>query len=158
MSLSRSRRRSPGVGPGLQRPPRATESGHEHRPCRVPVVTAPLDREGDARVPHVPHHEFRDGLAHGRLRVVVDPKRARPYVVGRTRIDLLAASVIGMGAVLALAGQAWPGLMLVALGIVANQLVRQQSARIVLHLASADPAVYDEVTGNGVMEVRRHPS
>jgi hypothetical protein len=64
MSLSRSRRRSPGVGPGLQRPPRATESGHEHRPCRVPVVTAPLDREGDARVPHVPHHEFRDGLAH----------------------------------------------------------------------------------------------
>ena len=121
-------------------------------------MTAPLDREGDARVPHVPHHEFRDGLAHGRLRVVVDPKRARPYVVGRTRIDLLAASVIGMGAVLALAGQAWPGLMLVALGIVANRLVRQQSARIVLHLASADPAVYDEVTGNGVMEVRRHPS
>jgi hypothetical protein len=33
--------------------------------------------------------------------------------------------------------------------------VRHQAPKIVLHLALKDPAVYAEVTTNGVMEVRR---
>ena len=37
----------------------------------------------------------------------------------------------------------------------ANRLVRRQAGPIVLHLATRDAAVYAEVTGNGVMEVRR---
>jgi len=41
------------------------------------------------------------------------------------------------------------------LGIAANRLVRVQAGKIVLQLAVRDPAVYAEVTGNGVMEVRR---
>lgn len=109
----------------------------------------------DRFVPYIAHDEFRNGLPHGRFRVVVNPALAGPYVVQRTRVNVLAVSSIGIGAVLALSGQALPGVVLVALGILANRLVRQQAGRIVLHLALKNPAVYAEVTGNGVMEVRR---
>jgi hypothetical protein len=63
--------------------------------------------------------------------------------------------VIALGAALALAGQVVAGGVLVVLGIVANRIVRSQAGKIVLHLSTRDPAVYDEVTTNGVMEVRR---
>lgn len=109
----------------------------------------------DAFVPYIAHDEFRAGLPHGRMRVVVNPALARPYVVQRTRVNVLAVTVIGIGAALALAGQALPGVVLVVLGIAANRLVRAQAGKIVLHLAQRDPAVYAEVTTNGVMEVRR---
>ena len=111
--------------------------------------------DDDVFVPFVAHAEFRDGLPRGDFRIVVNPALARPYVVQRTHINLLTASVIGVGAVLALNAQAVPGLLLVALGIGANRLVRHQAGRIVLHLALKDAAVYAEVTTSGVMEVRR---
>jgi hypothetical protein len=117
-------------------------------------VTAPDD---DAFVPYVAHDEFRNGLPYGHFRVVVNPTLVRPYVVQRTRVNLLAIGLIVAGAALALAGLGLPGAVLVVLGIAANRLVRHQAARIVLHLASKDPAVYAEVTTNGVMEVRRAP-
>jgi len=106
-------------------------------------------------VPFIAHDEFRAGAAHGRFRIVVDPRLARPYVVRRTRIDLLAVLVIVAGAALALAGQAVAGVVLVALGVFANRLVRHQAGKIVLQLALQHAAVYAEVTSNGVMEVRR---
>ncbi len=106
-------------------------------------------------VPYIAHEEFRSGAAHGRFRIVVNPALARPYVVRRTRIDLLAVLVIAAGAALALAGQAAAGAVLVALGVIANRLVRHQAAKIVLQLALQHAEVYAEVTSNGVMEVRR---
>jgi hypothetical protein len=118
-------------------------------------VSAPSDDE--AFVPYVEHDEFRRGLPHGRFRIVVNPTLVRPYIVQRTRVNVLAISLIGVGAALALAGQAWPGAALVVLGIAANRVVRSQAARIALHLALKDAAVYAEVTSNGVMEVRRAP-
>ena len=109
----------------------------------------------DSHVPYIAHEEFRNGAAHGRFRIVVNPKLARPYVVRRTRIDLLAVLVIAVGAALALAGQAVAGAVLVALGVIANRLVRHQAGKIVLQLALKDPQVYAEATSNGVMEVKR---
>jgi hypothetical protein len=117
-------------------------------------VSAPTDSD-DRFVPYVAYDEFRIGLPHGHFRIVVNPALARPYVVQRTRINVLAITAIGIGAVLALSGQPVPGVVLAGLGIGANRLVRHQAGRIVLHLAAKDPAVYAEVTGNGVMEVRR---
>jgi hypothetical protein len=117
-------------------------------------VKPPSDGD-DAFVPFVAHDEFARGLPHGHFRVIVNPALARPYVVQRTRVNVLAITAIGLGAMLALAGQAVPGIVLVALGIGANRLVRHQAGKIVLHLAAKDPAVYAEVTSNGVMEVRR---
>jgi hypothetical protein len=55
-------------------------------------------------VPHIAHEEFRNGVRHGRFRVVINPKLARPYVVQRTRVNGLAIVLIGAGAVLALGG------------------------------------------------------
>jgi len=111
--------------------------------------------EDEESVPYIAHDEFRNGASHGRFRIVVNPALARPYVVRRTRVDLLAVMVIVVGAALALAGQAVPGVVLVALGVIANRLVRHQAGKIVLQLALKDPQVYAEVTSNGVMEVRR---
>lgn len=107
-------------------------------------------------VPYVAHADFRAGLPHGRYRVVVDPARARPYILHRTKATLVAIALIGCGAAAALAGQGWVGGSLVAVGIVASRVVRHQAARIVLHLALHDASVYEEVTTSGVMEVRAH--
>lgn len=108
-----------------------------------------------ASVPFIAHAEFRNGLAHGRFRIVVNPVLVRRFVVQRTRVDLLALMLIGAGALLALSGWSWAGVALVSVGIVANRLVRGQSARILLHLAASDAAVYAEATTQGVLEVRR---
>jgi hypothetical protein len=116
---------------------------------------SPASATHDDFVPYIGHEDFRRGAAVGHFRIVVNPALARPYVVRRTRVDLLAAGVIGAGAVLALTGFALPGLALVVLGITGNRLVRRQAGRIVLHLAIRDQAVYAEVTSNGVMGVRR---
>lgn len=109
----------------------------------------------DDSVPYIAHDELRRGLPHGHFRIVVNSQLVQPYIVQRTRVNVFAIGFIGIGAALALAGQALPGVLLVALGIVANRVVRHQAAKIVLHLALKDPAVYAEVTSNGVMEVRR---
>ena len=108
-----------------------------------------------AFVPYVAHDEFRNGAARGRFRIVVNPVLARPYLVRRTRIDLLAVLTIVAGAALALAGQGGAGVVLVGLGVVANRLVRRQAGKIVLQLALKNAQVYAEVTSNGTMEVRR---
>ncbi len=109
----------------------------------------------DDGVPWIAHDEFRAGLAAGRMRVVVDPVQAQPWVARRTRIDFVALAFIGSGAALALTGTPWGGAALVALGIVARRLVRRHAPRIALHLALNDAGTYAEVTANGVMEVRR---
>jgi hypothetical protein len=121
-------------------------------------VSAAVGNNDDAQtVPYIAHEEFVRGVPYGHFRVIVNPTLARPYVVQRMRINGLAITSILIGAVLALSvsGQALPGAALVALGIGANRLVRHQAGKIVLHLAVKDPAVYAEVTSNGVMEVRR---
>jgi hypothetical protein len=109
----------------------------------------------EGAVPYIAHDDFVRGLPYGHFRIVVNPALARPYVVQRTRVNVLAITAIGLGAVLALSGQALPGGVLVVLGIAANRIVRHQAGKIVLHLAARDAAVYAEVTSNGVMEVRR---
>ena len=118
-------------------------------------MAADPNPDRDGFVPYIPHEEFRAGLPHGHFRMVVNPTLARPYVVRRTRVIVLSITVIALGAALALAGQVVAGGVLVVLGIVANRIVRHQAGKIVLHLAARDPQVYEEVTSNGVMEVRR---
>jgi hypothetical protein len=106
-------------------------------------------------VPHIAHEEFRNGVRHGRFRVVINPKLAPPYVVHRLRVNGLAIVLIGVGTVVALGGSPWIGLVLVALGIAINRLTRAQAADLLLRLAERDAAVYDEVTQEGIMEVTR---
>jgi hypothetical protein len=118
----------------------------------VSTSTAPAV---DGEVPWIAHDEFRQGLPHGRFRVVVNPALAWPLVRQRTHVHWVAMALIALGAALALAGQALPGAVLVVLGIGGHRVVKHQAAKIVLHLARGDAVVYREATQSGVMEVQR---
>jgi exosome complex RNA-binding protein Rrp4 len=104
---------------------------------------------------YVSFEEFRDGLPAGRFRVIVEPKQARRYVSQRLMLLMLLMPMIGIGLALAFTGRVWVGAALVALGVVLSRVVRAQSSKILLHLASHDRAVYEHVTQHGIMEVRR---
>lgn len=104
---------------------------------------------------YVPHEEFRAGLPAGRMRVVVDPKLARRYVAQRLLLLVVLMPVIGVGIALVLTGQTLPGALLVFAGVALHRVVRWQAPKILLNMALRDAAVYEHVTQNGLMEVRR---
>jgi len=103
----------------------------------------------------VSHADFRAGLAAGRMRVVVDRKLARRFVTQRLLLMVFLLPLIGVGIVLALAGELWAGGGFVAFGIVLNRVLMAQSGNIVVQLALRDARDYEAVTEGGVMEVRR---
>ena len=104
---------------------------------------------------YIPFEEFRNGLPHGRFRVIVNPTLAAPFVAYRTHATALALALIGPGIALALAGYPWVGGLLVLAGVLLRRVVKTQAPRILLHLASRVSSVYDQATEHGVMEVRR---
>ncbi|MBS0449770.1 MAG: hypothetical protein JSS14_00530 [Proteobacteria bacterium] len=104
---------------------------------------------------YIPFEEFSTGLAQGRFRVIVNPALATPFVAHCTRVTPLAIAMIGPGIAVALAGYPWIGALLVAAGIVLRRIVKSQAPRILLHLVSRMPSVYEQATEHGVMEVRR---
>lgn len=104
---------------------------------------------------YVAYDDFRSGLPAGRFRVVVNPKLARRYVSQRLLLLVVVMPVIGIGLALALLGATWMGAVLVFAGVALNRIVMWQAPKILLHMASRDASVYDHVTQQGVMEVRR---
>ncbi len=106
-------------------------------------------------VEHIPFDEFRNGLPHGRFRIIVNPALAAPFVAHRTHATPLAIAMIGPGIAAALVGYPWTGGLLVAAGILLRRVVKTQAPRILLHLATRVPSVYEHATEHGVMEVRR---
>ncbi|HEY0823686.1 MAG TPA: hypothetical protein VGD76_07860 [Ramlibacter sp.] len=111
--------------------------------------------DGGEFAEYIGHEEFRAGLPAGRFRVVVNPKLARRYVAQRLLLIVFVMPIIGVGLALALTGRTWPGALLVAAGVLLNRVVMWQAPKILLHMATRDPAVYEFVTQNGLMEVRR---
>ena len=65
----------------------------------------------------IPFDEFRNGLPHGRFRVIVNPALAVPFVAFHTRATPLALAIIGPGIAAALLGHAWTGGLLIAAGV-----------------------------------------
>lgn len=104
---------------------------------------------------YIPFEEFRNGLPHGRFHVIVNPKLAPAFVAYRVHATPLALAMIGPGVALALYGYPWAGALLVATGVLFRRAVKWQAGRLLLHLASRVPAVYEQATGHGVMEVQR---
>jgi hypothetical protein len=104
---------------------------------------------------YVAYEDFRSGLPAGRLRVIVDPKLARRFVSQRLLLLVIVTPLIGAGIALALTGRTWPGALLVIAGVALHRVVGWQAPKILLHLALRDRAVYEQVTQQGVMEVRR---
>lgn len=104
---------------------------------------------------YIPFEEFRNGVLHGRFRIIVNPGLAPPFVAHRTHATPLAIALIGPGIAAALVGHPWWGGALVAAGVLLRRAVKTQAARILLHLATRVPSVYEAATEHGVMEVRR---
>ena len=122
------------------------------RPPRRPAAAA---GEPDATAPYVAFEDFRDGWRVGRFHIVVDPVRAPRYVAHRTHSTAVAIAIVGPGIALALAGYAWPGAVLVALGILLRRAIRWQAGPILLQMAARQREVYEDATARGVMEVQR---
>jgi hypothetical protein len=116
-----------------------------------------MNAQNDAQdtAEYISFEEFRNGLPHGRFRIVVNPTLAAPFVAHRTHATPLAIALIGPGIAAALVGHPWMGALLVAVGILLRRAVRTQAPRILLHLATRVPSVYEQATEHGVMEVRR---
>jgi hypothetical protein len=104
---------------------------------------------------YIPFEEFKNGLPHGRFHVVVNPALAMPFVAYRTHATAWALALIGPGIALALLGHALWGVVLVASGVLLRRGIQRQAPRLLLHLASRVPSVYEQATEHGVMEVRR---
>lgn len=104
---------------------------------------------------YIAFDEFRLGVGAGRFRVIANPKLARRYVSQRLMLLVFVMPIIGLGVALALTGRTWVGGLLVVAGIALNRVVMWQAARILLYLATHDAAVYEYVTQQGIMEVRR---
>ena len=104
---------------------------------------------------YIPHAEFRAGLPAGRFRVVVNPKLARRFVAQRLMLMVVLMPLIGVGIALVLTGQTLPGAVLVFGGVALNRVLMWQAPKILLQMALRNPAVYESVTQQGVMEVRR---
>jgi len=104
---------------------------------------------------HIPFEEFREGLPHGRFRVIVNPSLVVPFVSHRMHAMALALALIGPGIAAALAGYPWIGGPLVLAGILVRWSVKKQAPRILLHLATRVPSVYEQAGEHGVIEVRR---
>ncbi|MET3441973.1 hypothetical protein ABIC94_002754 [Variovorax paradoxus] len=117
-----------------------------------------MNRHNDTQqetVEYIPFEEFRQGLAQGRFRVVVNPALAVPFVSHRMHATALALALIGPGIAAALAGYPWIGGPLVVAGILVRWSVKTQAPRMLLHLATRMPSVYEQACEHGVMEVRR---
>jgi hypothetical protein len=103
----------------------------------------------------VPFEEFRNGLPHGRFRVIVNPALASPFVASRTLSAPVALALIGPGIALALYGHLLAGAVLVGAAMLLRRTVKKQAPHILLHLATRVPSVYLQATSQGVMEVKR---
>lgn len=104
---------------------------------------------------YIAFEEFRNGLPHGRFRVIVNPELARPFVAHRVNATPVAIAIIGIGIASALAGHAIVGLVVVIVGVLFRRSVIWQAPKLLLQLASRQPATYRDATEGGVMEVRR---
>ncbi|HUG24654.1 hypothetical protein [Piscinibacter sp.] len=108
-----------------------------------------------AAAEYIPFDDFSAGLPQGRFRIIVNPTLAAPFVSHRTHAAALALALIGPGIAAALVGYPGWGGLLIAAGIVLRWGIKKQAPRILLHLASRVPSIYEQATEHGVMEVRR---
>ena len=116
-------------------------------------MSHPNDAQDTAE--YIPFEEFRNGISHGRFRVIVNPRLAAPFVAHRMYATQLAIAIIGPGIAAALVGYPWIGGLLVATGILLRRVVKFKAPRILLMLAAREASVYEQATEHGVMEVRR---
>ncbi len=121
----------------------------------TPSTPRPAPEASEETAEFIPFDEFRNGLPHGRFRVIVNPALAGPFVAYQTHSKWVALALIGPGIACALTGYWVAGALLVGAAMLLRRMVKKQAPQILLHLASRLPAVYLQATEHGVMEVQR---
>lgn len=101
------------------------------------------------------HAEFIAAYQGGDVRVNFDPKLAAQFLSARLLLPLFMMPVLGAGVALALVGWIWTGLLVIALGIIVPRLIKRGAPHFLLHQVLDDPALYQELQKNGVMELVR---
>jgi len=99
------------------------------------------------------HSEFVAAYARGEIKVEVDPRGAAGHLSARLLLPFVMMPVLGIGVALALVGWVFSGFAIIALGIIAPQLIKRSAPHFLLTQALENAAVYEEVTRSGVLRV-----
>ena len=99
------------------------------------------------------HSDFVAAYARGEVRVEIDPKGAARHLSARLLLPFVTMPVLGIGVALALVGWIFSGFAIIALGIIAPQVIKRSAPHFLLTQALEDAAVYEDVTRSGVMRV-----
>ena len=99
------------------------------------------------------HAEFVAAYARGEIKVEVDSRGAARHLSARLLLPFVMMPVLGIGVALALVGWFFSGFAIIALGIIAPQLIKRSAPHFLLTQALQDPAVYTEVTKSGLLRV-----
>jgi len=99
------------------------------------------------------HQEFVAAYGRGEIRIEIDPRGAARHLSARLLLPFVTMPVLGIGVALALIGWIYLGLAIIALGIIAPQLIKRSAPQFLLTQALESSAVYEEVTQSGVLRV-----
>ena len=99
------------------------------------------------------HAEFVVAYARGEIKVEVDPRGAARHLSARLLLPFVMMPVLGIGVALALVGWIFSGFAIIALGIIAPQLIKRSAPHFLLTQALDSAAVYEEVTRSGVLRI-----
>jgi len=99
------------------------------------------------------HKEFTAAYARGEIKVDVDPQGAARHLSARLLLPFVMMPVLGIGVALALVGWVFSGFAIIALGIIAPQLIKRSAPHFLLTQALGNAAVYEEVTRSGLVRV-----
>jgi hypothetical protein len=97
------------------------------------------------------HAEFVAAYARGEIKVEVNPQGAARHLSARLLLPFVMMPVLGIGVALMLVGWIFSGFAIIALGIIAPQLIKRSASHFLLTQALQNAAVYDEVTRSGVL-------
>lgn len=102
----------------------------------------------------VPFSEFRAGLPFGRFRVIVNPALAQKYMRHRLFVVGISLVMLVLGVIAGFSGYTGIGLTLAIGGVALGRIIKAFAPKILLYLASNDPAVYRDAIDHEIMEVR----
>lgn len=99
------------------------------------------------------HPGFVGAFVTGRVEVKVDPQGAAHFLSARLLLPFVMLPVLGVGVALALTGQIWVGLAVIALRIIAPRLIKRSAPHFMLTQALADERIYREVTEMKILRI-----
>ena len=99
------------------------------------------------------HSEFVAAYARGEIKVKVDPRGAARHLSARLLLPFVMMPVLGIGVALALAGWIVSGFAIIALGIIAPQLIKRSASHFLFRNALENERVYEELTKANILRV-----